>query len=619
MSIYEFKREDAFRFADFVHARYKVVRDRELQFTECPYCHSKRDKNTFSINLENGAFVCLRASCGAKGNMLTLHRDFNFDLGAELAEYERDLSTWKRFKRSQEKEPKNAVIEYLHKKRGIESEIISKYGISTKKGTDNILAFPFDGATGYTEFIKYRKTDFDPEKDKNKEWSEPNMRPILYGMAQCNTQNSTLIITEGQIDSLTVASCGYENAVSVPTGKKGFTWIPHCWEWLHKFREIIVFGDYENGEITLLSDIRKRFTWMAVKSVLPEKYLGCKDANELFLKHGKEAVRDAIDTAVAEMPERIIRIEDIVDDSENTEKLPTGIGRIDNLLGGGLPFGAFNILTGRRGEGKSTEASMIVKSAISHDYVTFIYSGELANKTQKKWLDLQIAGKNHIYFEDVNRYQKIPKISPENMEIIRNYCRDMVYMYDTSVITDETEDLIRTIERCIVQFGCRVILVDNLMTAIDIFDNRGGEKFERQERLCKTLARIAMEYNVMILLIAHKRKQSNFRTEDENDDVLGSSEITNLADAILSYERPDKKRVEKGEFGEDQRLIKILKNRSGNGRIDFKGTTLNYCEVSKRIYDNLQENKNAPNEPEKCFRNKPEIDFTDADLNEIPF
>ena len=191
-------------------------------------------------------------------------------------------------------------------------------------------------------------------------------------------------------------------------------------------------------------------------------------------------------------------------------------------------------------------------------------------------------------------------------------------MYDTSVITDETKDLIRTIERCIVQFGCRVILVDNLMTAIDIFDNKGGEKFDRQERLCKTLARMAMEYNVMILLIAHKRKQSNFRTEDENDDVLGSSEITNLADAILSYERPDKKRVEKGEFGEDQRLIKILKNRSGNGRIDFKGTTLNYCEVSKRIYDNLPEHRDTPNEPEKCFRDLPN-NFTDADMNEIPF
>jgi len=618
-SIYDFKREDAFRFADFVGARYKVVRDRELQFTECPYCHSKKDKNTFSINLETGAFVCLRASCGAKGNMLTLHRDFHFDLGAELAEYERDLSTWKRYRPSDNKEPKSVVIEYLCNKRGIEPEIVSKYGITTKKGTDNIIAFPFEGATGYVEFVKYRKTDFDLEKDKNKEWAEANMRPILYGMAQCNLDNSTLIITEGQIDSLTVASCGFENAVSVPTGKKGFTWIPHCWEWLHKFKEVIVFGDYENGEITLLNDIKKRFKWMLVKSVRPEKYKGCKDANELFLKYGSGAIKEAIDTAEAEMPERITRIEDIFDQNEDREHLPVGIGRIDDLLNGGLPFKAFNILTGRRGEGKSTEASMIIKSAISNGFVSFIYSGELEKRTQKKWLDLQIAGKDHIYYEDVGRYQKIPKISKEDQETIRNYYRDKVYIYDTSVITDETEDLIKTIERCIIQFGCRVILVDNLMTAIDIFDNKGGEKSDRQERLCKTLARMAMEYNVMILLIAHKRKQSGFTAADENDDVLGSSEITNLADAVLSYERPSKKDIENGVYGEDQRLIKVLKNRTGNGKVDFKGTVCNFCETSKRIYDNTSESKDAPTKPEKCFQNaSTDEDFTDID-NDNPF
>lgn len=31
-----------------------------------------------------------------------------------------------------------------------------------------------------------------------------------------------LIITEGQIDSLTVAECGLDNAVSVPTGGQWF-------------------------------------------------------------------------------------------------------------------------------------------------------------------------------------------------------------------------------------------------------------------------------------------------------------------------------------------------------------------------------------------------------------
>ena len=82
MNIYTFKEEDARRFAseNGFRARRK---DDELIFKECPYCHSTsiNDKEKFSINLKTGQFHCWRASCGAKGNMLTLAKDFNFSLG----------------------------------------------------------------------------------------------------------------------------------------------------------------------------------------------------------------------------------------------------------------------------------------------------------------------------------------------------------------------------------------------------------------------------------------------------------------------------------------------------------------------------------------------------------
>ena len=55
--------------------------------------------------------------------------------------------------------------------------------------------------------------------DKNKEWSEAETMPILFGIKQCKDFDR-LIITEGQIDSLSVAECGFNNAVSVPTGQQ---------------------------------------------------------------------------------------------------------------------------------------------------------------------------------------------------------------------------------------------------------------------------------------------------------------------------------------------------------------------------------------------------------------
>ena len=70
---YEFKKEDAFDFASKQRTDTKIIGS-ELQFTYCPYCHGgqKKDKHSFAINLSTGQFQCLRASCNAKGNFITL-------------------------------------------------------------------------------------------------------------------------------------------------------------------------------------------------------------------------------------------------------------------------------------------------------------------------------------------------------------------------------------------------------------------------------------------------------------------------------------------------------------------------------------------------------------------
>ena len=95
MSIYEFDRNDAIRFAEEQRISHRIHGD-ELQFSRCPYCRNKTDdKNTFAINLTTGQFKCLRATCGAKGNMLTLARDFNFSLGRDVDEY---LNSRKRYR-----------------------------------------------------------------------------------------------------------------------------------------------------------------------------------------------------------------------------------------------------------------------------------------------------------------------------------------------------------------------------------------------------------------------------------------------------------------------------------------------------------------------------------------
>ncbi|MEE1164329.1 MAG: hypothetical protein UHU21_11655, partial [Lachnospiraceae bacterium] len=257
MNIYQFQPEDAERFANFIGITAKRNGD-ELKFKFCPYCGSRKDKGTFAINLTTGAFNCKRSSCGAKGNMLTLAKDFNFSLGRDVDAY---LSGGKRFKNMRKyprPKTKPKAVEYMES-RGISKAVTESYALTTQRDHDNILVFPFFDDDGNMQFAKYRNTEFVKGETKgNKEWCEANCKPILFGMDKCDPEvnDGTLVMTEGQIDSLSCTEAGVKNAVSVPTGANGFTWVPYCWDFLGKFKTLIIFGDHEKGHITLLAEMQ---------------------------------------------------------------------------------------------------------------------------------------------------------------------------------------------------------------------------------------------------------------------------------------------------------------------------------------------------------------------------
>lgn len=585
MSMYEFNPEHAFEFAASIGSKTRT-KGNELHFTYCPYCHggAHKDKYSFSINLTTGQFKCMRSSCGVTGNMLTLSRDFDFSLGRDVDEYYRPKKRYRSFKKPKEPiKPKEPAIKYLES-RGISEDIANLYEVTTPDKYDNVLVFPFYDESGILRFIKYRKTDFDKEKDRNKEWCEKDCRPILFGMKQCDREYDRLVITEGQIDSLSVSMAGIKNAVSVPTGAKGFTWIPYCYDWVSKFDEIVVFGDYENGRITLLDEISKRFS-CKIKHVRPEDYKGCKDANEMLQKYGKESIRHAVENAAFVPVSKVIHLADV--EYVNIYELPkvkSGICELDRMLYGGLPFGMVCVITGKRGEGKSTFTSQILANAIDQGYATFAYSGELPNYLYKSWFDFQIAGRHHIIenkseLGGVNRF-----ITKSNQAFINEWYRDRAFIYDSRIVeNDEKEDLIKSIEKSIQQYGVRVILIDNLMTAMYIDEQNGSDRYEQQGRFVRNLCSLAIRYNCLILLVAHQRK--NNYMSDINDEVSGSGDITNLAGLVIGYNRGSGDEIEKGIVKEDQRKLIVAKNRLF-GKINLNGIILNYDERSKRVFGN---------------------------------
>ena len=577
--VYEFNPDDAYNFARHVGIEVKE-HGGELFFKTCPYCKPRATRGnvrTFSINLKTGQFKCLRASCGISGNMVTLSKDFDFSLGNEVDEYYRPKKRYKRLKQPKEAiKPKPEAIQYLES-RGISEEVAKKYEITVQTSHPNILVFPFYDEKGVLQFVKYRKTDFDKAKDSNKEWCEASTKPILFGMKQCDDSFDTLTLTEGQLDSLAVATAGIPNAVSVPTGAKGFTWIPYCWDWLCKWKKIIVFGDFEKGSISLLNELAKRLK-DRVEHVREDNYKDCKDANEILLKYGAEQVRKCVEESVKLPIDNVIDLADVKElDPYSIEKIPTGIADVDNLLCGGIPFGVVTIVTGKSGKGKSTFVGQIITRALNKGDNVFVYSGEMPNYLFKNAIDFQIAGPANVVEEDRRDYVKRYVRKSAKDKIVEWY-RGKCMLYDRTMVKDEDTDLLNTIERMIVSQNVRVIVIDNLMTMINKTRVKGS-KLEAQSEVSNALEDMARFYNVCIILVAHKRKDSGIDDEDMDDSIRGDSDIVNSAGVIIHYN------VNKDENTMENypRVISVTKNRVF-GRTSYRGWKVHYDEKSKRIY-----------------------------------
>jgi len=91
----------------------------------------------------------------------------------------------------------------------------------------------------------------------------------------------------------------------------------------------------------------------------------------------------------------------------------------------------------------------------------------------------------------------------------------------------------------------------------------------------KQLVRLAKAKDVLIMLIAHQRK--NQGTNRTADDVSGSANITNLADIVMAFGKPKEKSVNA------DREIRIQKNRL-TGRLG-DAVPMWYEESTRRVSD----------------------------------
>lgn len=75
------------------------------------------------------------------------------------------------------------------------------------------------------------------------------------------------------------------------------------------------------------------------------------------------------------------------------------------------------------------------------------------------------------------------------------------------------------------------------------------EENKAQAQFAAALKAFAVKYKAAVILVSHPRKTKAGETL-KNEDVSGSSAIVNLADTVLSIEKPNIRIMKNREFGE---------------------------------------------------------------------
>lgn len=599
---YLFNKNDVYKFKEFINAK-TIEKGNELIFEVCPFCsnggHSdKEHKNKFSINLLNGTYHCKRESCDANsgGNMLSIYKYFKnegFTLTFEDDSNYKKMNAGDFVKLKQHKrESTNIAIEYM-KSRGISEEICRKYEITSKcygEDGDECIVFVCRDENDVVQFCKYRPIN--PDGTTGKEICEANAKSILFGMNHCDG-HERLIITEGQIDALSLAEANIKNAVAVTMGKNNSKWTEYCFDFVNSFNEIIVFGDNENGEITLVDMISKKFKHPIIKVVKTEDYCDLKDANDILRKYGTCQLKKAVDNAQEVPSKNWLSTKQIkISDKKNEERLPSGIDALDRVLGGGFRFGNYHVITGRTGEGKSTLASHIMASALCEGYSCAIYSGEMAPADVKTVLYSQVAGKDHLqkYQDNTRWHDEQYRVTEEVEEYFDNGFLNKLHIYN-SLNLDSEDELDAVIEEGILKYNARVFLIDNLMTATDLLSVENAfDKNDEVSKFSKRLRKLALIKNIIIILVAHSKKGAN-TVGLEMDQISGTADVGNLCDVCISYGKCEKdadtniNEITGNNPYEFKRLLKIIKNRGNKGKLLLSGIEINCEKGSYRLYN----------------------------------
>lgn len=568
----------------------------------CPYHHE--DTASFIYNKKNHSMHCFGCNKTVDIIDVLMEKGYTFleavkylfeKAGIEYSFGEKDVKTRHNYRYPHE-EPlndKSNVIDYWGR-RGISKNVIDYLDIREDAHGNGV--FNFYDTNDVLTMVKYRPArTVDKHSGQPKTWcqKDADTSALLFNMNRVNT-SKPLLITEGETDCASAVEAGYINTVSVPLGAGNLHWIEENWDWLNNFDSIIIWSDNDEAGIKMRKECIYRLgTWRTKYISTPAYFendngrrVPLKDINDCLQIGGKEFVMDLISGAKDVPVKSVVDYSEIEElDVSQMDGVKTGIKPLDNELVK-LFYGTLTILSGRPGSGKTSLIDQTIAETIDNGDPTFLYSKELPERLSANWFNTIIAGRRNMVEKQSSNGKKYYVVPYNIQKKMQGFYNKKLFIYKDDESND-FESVLKSAEECVRKFGCKLIVLDNLMM-LDLKCNE-SDKNTAQTNLINLLIKFAVKFNVAVVLIAHPRKTQDSNSDIEMYDIAGSSNIINLAMRSIGLRRVSKKEKNdvKCKWKNYDVVLTVMKDRMF-GKSDVQ-IGLWYDLVSRRFYTDYSE------------------------------
>lgn len=495
------------------------------QKTKCPQCqppHNKHDNPlTVTVSEHGDSVVWYCHHCNWKGSKFAANKQWQ--PSKTQKKYEKPVVENKTY---------NDFMYDFFKKRGISKSIVEEFKIFND---GEWIGFPYFDAKSEIANVKYRTVD-------KKFRQTANTRPTLYNYDSIKDKD-TVIFCEGELDVLSVAECGFNSVTTLPNGAPQeakfedndgrFKALETC---PLNAKKVLLFTDNDQSGHALHKELLHRFgkdiCWYVE---IPQ---GCKDANEILVKHGKEKLKQLIDNAVPYPVEGLYTASDYslqvqeLYDGNYVKPLEIGMSGLDDIYK--IMTGTFHTITGIPNHGKSLFLDQIaINLAENHNWKFAIFSPEHSTQMHIRRMAQMYTGKNF----DENFENRMTK---EELEKAMNFINSHFYFIEARESVPDIELILKIAKSSILKYGVNGIIIDPYN---EIDASRSGNKREDEHirdfiSLCKRFARL---HDIVLWVVAHPTKLPKATdggyAPPTAYDISGASHWHNQADAVLTIHR----------------------------------------------------------------------------------